>query len=157
MRWDGWVAIAIGAGLCGHGFAQEAQGPADAVVSGVMMLAGTGAFMAVRHGASFREPGAWFTSRPIALAESDLLPCSRRSLVAWMLGETAVMAVVTVGLSIVTRQWLTYADFGVWAIAIGAIKAGPAATAIRRHEADSGTTYRVARRPFRGPVDIVAT
>ena len=62
--------------------------------------------------------------------------------------------ILTVGLSYLTNFWLTYVDFGVWAMAIGAIKIGPAATAIERNETRAGTTYRVARRPLRGLVEL---
>ena len=61
----------------------------------------------------------------------------------------SAFTIFTVGLSYLTGFWLTYMDFSVWAIAIGVIKVGPATAAIRRHEAQSATTYHVARRPAR--------
>lgn len=39
--------------------------------------------------------------------------------------------------------------------AVGAIKVGPAAAAISAHEQRRGATYRVARRPLRGTVELV--
>ena len=38
------------------------------------MLAGTGVLMAVRHGAPFRRPGAWFTAKPLATARPTERP-----------------------------------------------------------------------------------
>lgn len=61
---------------------------------------------------------------------------------------------LTVGLSYLTSFWLTYVDFGVWAVAIGVVKIGPAAAAIEQQEARVGTSYRVARRPLHGLVEV---
>ena len=154
IRLDGWVAIGAGVGLCLFGLANGHQGAADAAFSGAIMLAGTGVFMMVRHRAPFRRPGAWFTAKPIAAAAADLTACRRRSLLVWLLAEMAAFAVLTVGLSYLSGFWLTYVDFGVWAVAIGVIKIGPASAAIAEHEARAGTTYRVARRPLRGLVQL---
>lgn len=66
----------------------------------------------------------------------------------------SAFTIFTVGLSYLTGFWLTYMDFGVWAIAIGVIKVGPATAAIRRHEAQSATTYHVARRPARDRLEL---
>ena len=71
------------------------------------------------------------------------------------LTQTAAATAVVVGGSVLTGFWLTYMDFAVWAMAVGAIEVGPAAAAIAEHEACSGATYRVARRPIRGVVDLV--
>lgn len=156
MRLDGWLAAATGAALCAFGLIEGHQPPADAAFGGVIMLVGTGVFMVIRHGAPFRRPGAWFTAKPIATATNALPPCRRRRIVAWMLGETAAFALMAVGLSYLTGFWLTYMDLGVWAIAIGAIKVGPATAIIAESEAHQGTTYRVARRPLRGLVRLTA-
>lgn len=118
------------------------------------MLAGTGVFMMVRHRAPLRRPGTWFTAKPIAAALGDRAACSRRRLIAWLMSEMTAFTAITVGLSYLTGFWLTYVDFGVWAMAIGVIKIGPAAAAIGRHEALAGTSYRVARRPLRGLVEL---
>ena len=66
----------------------------------------------------------------------------------------SAFTILTVGLSYLTSFWLTYVDFGIWAVAIGVIKAGPATAAIGQYEARAGTTYRVARRPLRGLVEL---
>jgi hypothetical protein len=47
-------------------------------------------------------------------------------------------------------------DFGVWAMAIGAIKTGPATRAIAQHETRCATVYGVARRPAIGLVRLAA-
>lgn len=154
MRLDGWVAIVFGVGLCLFGLANGHQGAADAAFSGALMLAGTGVFMMVRHHAPFRRPGAWFTAKPIAAAAADLTACPRRSLLGWLLAEVTAFAVLTVGLSYLSGFWLTYVDFGVWAVTIGVIKIGPASAAIAEHEARAGTIYRIARRPLRGLVEL---
>lgn len=154
MRLDGEVAIAVGLALYAFGLFAGHQGAVDAVTSGIVMVVGTGVFMVVRHKVPFREPAAWFTSKPLASADGELAACPRRGLLARLLLDTVAFAVLTVGLSFLTGFWLTYMDFGVWAVAIGAIKVGPAATAIAQHEALSGTTYRVARRPLRGLVRL---
>ena len=156
LRWDGVVAVVVGASLVAVGLADGHQGLADAVMSGAMMVAGTGAFLAIRHGAPLRDVGAWFTCRPLAAASSGLAACPRPRLVANLVGEAAAMAAVTVGLSVLSGYWLTYVDFGVWAIAIGAIKLGPGSAAIAEQETRTGATYRVARRPVRGVVVLVA-
>ncbi|HET8758485.1 MAG TPA: hypothetical protein VFM58_20865 [Solirubrobacteraceae bacterium] len=154
MRWEGYVAVLVGGALCVFGLANGHQGAADAAVSGTMMLAGTGVFMMVRHRAPFRRPGTWFTAKPMAAAIHDRAPCSRRSLLAWLLAEVTAFTILTVGLSYLTSFWLTYVDFGIWAVAIGVIKIGPATAAIGQYEARAGTTYRVARRPLRGLVEL---
>jgi hypothetical protein len=117
-------------------------------------IAGTGIYVVVRHGVPFREPAAWFTSRPLASAAQRAATWPRRSLLIWLVGETAAFAVLTAALSFLTGFWLTYMDFGVWAIAIGGIKVGPAAAAIAQHQASDGVRYRVARRPVRGLVQL---
>jgi hypothetical protein len=154
MRWDGGVALAAGIGLFGLGLRQGHEGLGDAAMSGFIMLAGTGIFMFLRHRAPLREPGAWFTLTPLASADARLGACARRRLVTWLVVEAAVMCALTVGLSALSGYWLTYMDFGVWAVAIGMIKLGPAAAAIADHEARLGTTYRVAKRPLRGVVTL---
>jgi hypothetical protein len=154
MRCEGWVAIAVGASLYAFGLVEGHQGPADAVLSGVMMIAGTGIFMVARHGVPFREPAAWFTYKPLASAAQNAATWPRRSLLIWLLGETAAFAVLTVALSFLTGFWLTFMDFGVWAMAIGGIKVGPAAAAIAQHEACNGVSYHVARRRVRGLVEL---
>jgi hypothetical protein len=154
MRWDGWLAAAAGAALCAFGIAAGHEPPLDAVFGGLIMLCGTGIFMVVRHGAPFRQPGSWFTAKPLATATDALPPCRPRRLVVWMLGETAAFGILAVGLSYLTGFWITYMDVGVWAMATGAIKIGPAATMIAANEAREGITYRVARRPLRGLVEL---
>lgn len=155
LRWEGWVAVVVGASLYAFGLASGHQGPVEAALSGGVITVGTGVFMVVRHGVPFRIPGAWFTSKPLASVMQDVAPCRRSSLLLSLLGEMAVATAATVGLSFLTGFWLTYRDFGVWAVVIGTIKIGPASTAIARHEARSGTTYRVAGRPLRGLVRLV--
>jgi hypothetical protein len=155
LRWDGFLAILVGASLFTFGLVNGHQGLADAAFSGVILIAGTGIFVRVRHHVPFREPRAWFTAPPLAAAGQDLPACSQRRLVLTLLGQTAAATVVVVGGSVLTGFWLTYMDFAVWAMAVGAIKAGPAAAAIAEHEACNGTTYRVARRPLRGVVALV--
>jgi hypothetical protein len=157
MRWDGAAAIVAGFALYVFGLVHGDQGPLDAAVSGALTLAGTGAFMAVRHRTPFRRPGAWFTAKPLAGATADRAPVSRRSLVAPLLAGAAVSAALTLALSFLTGFWLTYMDAGAWAIAIGAIRIGPAATAIAQHEARTGATLRVARRPLGGLVELTAS
>jgi hypothetical protein len=156
MRWDGFVALASGAALLAMGLAEGAQGPVDAVSSGIMMLIGTSVFVVVRHRVPFRSPGAWFTATPLAGAGDGRAPSSRGHVMLRLLGETMLLGAVAVGLSKLTNSWLTYMDCGVWAMAIGVIKIGPAATAIARHEASTGTSYRVARRRVRGLVELTA-
>ncbi len=156
MRWDGYVALASGAALLAIGLAEGAQGAVDAVSSGVMMVAGTSVFMVLRHRVPFRSPGAWFTSRPLASAGDASAPPDRGRVMLRLLGEAVLIGAVAVALSKLTNSWLTYMDCGVWAMAIGAIKVGPATAAIARHEARTGTSYRVARRRMRGLVELTA-
>jgi hypothetical protein len=155
LLWDGWVAIVVGTGLFALGLVEGRQGLADAAVSGAILIAGTGVFMRVRHRVPFREPRAWFTAPPLAAAGHDLPICSHRRLLLVLLAQTAAATLVVVGGSLLTGFWLTYMDFAVWAMAVGAIKVGPAAAAIAEHEARHGTSYRVARRPIRGVVALV--
>ncbi len=156
MRWDGWLAVVVGAGLYVFGLANGHQGAIDAAFSGAITFAGTGVFMAVRHRAPFCRPGAWFTARPLAEATAHRAARPRRSLLAGLLGETAAFTALTLGLSYLSAFWLTYMDAGVWMVAIGVVKIGPAATLVARHEARAGATYRVARRPLRGLVKLTA-
>jgi hypothetical protein len=156
MRWEGWLAIASGVALIAIGVADGHEGIADAVIGGLMLLAGTGVYMALRHRAPFRRPGAWFTDRPIAGAAAEREPCRTRTLAAALIGEATLTAALAVGFSFATGHWLTYMDFGFWALAVGAIKLGPARSAIARDEARRDTTYRVARRPLRGLVELAA-
>lgn len=155
LRWDGAVAISVGAVLFLFGLKEGHQGLADAVISGVILIVGTGVIMRVRHHVPFREPHAWFTAPALATAAQGQPVCSQRRLMLTLLAQTAAATVVIVGGSIVTGFWLTYMDFAVWAMAVGAIKVGPAAAAIAEQEAGSGTAYRVARRPLRGVVTVV--
>ncbi len=157
LRWDGSLAIAVGIALLALGLANHHQGPLDATLSGLLSVAGTGIFMAVRHRAPLRRPGAWFTAKSLASAAPDGPARRRRSLLVVTLAETAASAAMTVGLSHLTHFWLTYTDFGVWALMIGVIKIGPSVAVITRYEARSGVTYRVARRPVTGAVELVAT
>jgi len=72
-------------------------------------------------------------------------------------GDAAALMGVAIGFSYLSGSWLTYMDMGVWALATGAIKVGPGATAIAQYEASAGTSYRVARRPVRGVVELTET
>lgn len=155
LQWNGWVAIVVGAGLFAVGLVEGREGLADSVMSGAIMVAGTGVFMRVRHRVPFRQPRAWFTTPPLAAAAHDLPVCSHRRLVLLLFAQTAAATLVVVGGSVLTGFWLTYMDFAVWAMAVGVIKVGPAAAAIAEHEARCGATYRVARRPIRGVVGLV--
>lgn len=156
MRWEGWATVIAGGVMSGLGFLQGRQAPADAAIGGAMMLAGTGAFMAVRHRVPFRSAGSWFTSVPIgAAACAHAEPCRRRLLIMAVFAEAIAMIVGAVGLSYATGFWLTYMDCGVWAIAIGVIKIGPATSTIAEHEARCATSYLVARRRVRGLVELV--
>jgi hypothetical protein len=154
MRLDGWVAIAAGALLCVLGLSQGRQAAGDAVGGGMLMILGTGAFMVVWHRVPFRRPGGWFTVKPLARAGADETACSRRRLMLGVAAKAIAFGGMAVGLSYLTQFWLTYVDVGVWAVAIGIIKIGPATAAITRHESQSGVTYRVVRRPLRGLVKV---
>lgn len=155
LRWDGWVAIVVGWSLCVLGLLEgHHQGPVDAVLSRIVMIAGTGIFIVARHGATSREPGSWFTATPLAgLRPTPGVNSSPPGRHGRRRGRPAGAASVAV--SFLSGFWLTCADFGVWAVAIGSIKIGPATAAIARHEARSGATYLVARRPRRGLVTLV--
>jgi len=118
------------------------------------MIAGTGAFMRLRHRAPFRRPGTWFTAKPIASAGTDRTMDSRHRLLAYLMAEATAVAALTIGLSHLIGFWLTDMDAGVWMVAIGVVKLGPAAAAIAQHEAHSGSTYRVVRRPLRGVLEV---
>jgi hypothetical protein len=154
LRWEGAIAIVGGASLFLFGLRAGHQGALDAAFSGIVMLAGTSVFMLVRHSAPLREPGTWFTAKPLATANGALAACPRGRLLLALALETVIGVVAVVALSYATRFWLTYMDCGVWAIAIGAIKAGPAAGAVERHERRAGRNYQVARRPVRGLVEL---
>ena len=154
MRWEGWVAISVGTSLYLFGLLSGHQEALDAVLSGVVMVAGTGAYVMLRHRAPFRAPGEWFTSAPLLEAEPELDACSRGRLLARLLAETEASMVFVVGLSFLTGFWLTYMDFAVWAVTVGVIKIGPAGRVITTHETRNGKTYRVARRPLRGLVAL---
>jgi hypothetical protein len=154
LRWEGGLAVVIGLSLCAYGWHAGHQGAADAAISGAMMLTGTGVFLALRHKVPFRAPGGWFTAKPLAAAATQATGCPRRRLMAALVAEIAVITAVTVALSVLTRFWLTYADFGVWLVAVGVLKAGPSVARVTREEARSGATYLVARRPIRGLVEL---
>ena len=153
LRWEGGLAVVVGVSLCAYGWRAGHQGVADAAISGAMMLTGTGVFMALRHKVPFRAPGGWFTAKPLAAAATPVVGGARRTLLAAVFAEIVVITAVTVVLSVLTRFWLTYVDFGVWLVAVGVIKIGPSAAGVVREEARSGTTY-LARRPIRGPVEL---
>ncbi|WP_147332076.1 hypothetical protein [Geodermatophilus marinus] len=155
LRWEGGLAVVIGVTLCAYGWHARHQGAADAAISGAIMLTGTGVFLALRHKVPFRAPGGWFTATPLAAAgEAHATASTRRHLMAALVAEIAVITAVTVALSVLTRFWLTYVDFGVWLVAVGVLKAGPAVARVARDEARSGATYCVARRPIRGLVEL---
>lgn len=149
LRWDGSILVLLGTAMFAFGVVEGHQGAPDALFSGLVMITGTGVFMTVRHRASFRAPSAWFTSKPLARAARDRAACTRRRLLLFLSIEMAALAALTVGLSFATGFWLTYVDVGVWAVAIGAIKIGPARSAIAAHEARTGASYRMAHRRFR--------
>jgi hypothetical protein len=154
LRWEGGLAVAIGVALCVYGWRAGHQGAADAAISGAIMLTGTGVFMAVRHKVPFRAPGGWFTAKPLAAAATQATGSTRRRLMAALVAEIVVITGVTVALSVLTRFWLTYVDFGVWLVAVGVLKAWPSVARVAREEAGSGATYLVARRPIRGLVEL---
>ena len=154
MRLDGWVAIAAGTSLCVLGLSQGHEAAGDAAAGGAIMLLGTGLFMVVWRRVPLRRPGGWFTAKPLARAGAGEVACSRRRLVHGVGAQALAFGGTAVGLSYITGFWLTYMDMGVWAVAIGIVKAGPATAAIARREARSGVTYRVARRPLRGRVKV---
>ncbi len=155
LRWEGALAVVVGVTLCAFGWHAGHQSIGDSAMSGLLMLTGTGVFLALRHRVRFRAPGDWFTARPLAVPALTP-PCSRPRLFLALIGELSALTAATVGLSILTGYWLTYVDFGVWLIAIGVIKIGPAVGAVERHEASSGSTLRVARRRVRGFVEVTA-
>lgn len=148
--------MAAGMSLFGFGVLEGHQGPFDAVLSGLVMIAGTGVFMVVRQKLPFRKLGLWYTAIPLASAEEGLAPCRSRWLIVRLAAGMVGFSVLAVGLSFLTGFWLTYMDLGVWAITIGAVKAGPGAAAIAASEASSGTRYRVVRRRLRGQVTLTA-
>lgn len=154
LRWDGGIAVLVGVALCAFGLSEGHQAPVDALISGAVMLAGTGLFVVAFHEASFTNPGSWFTATPLAEAAADSVAGAAPALMVGLLAETVILVAVALGLSYATGFWLTYVDFGVWAVAIGAIKLGPARAAIARREALLRTTYRVSRRPVRGLVEL---
>jgi hypothetical protein len=154
LRWEGGLAVVIGVSLCVYGWHAGHQGAADAMISGAMMLTGTGLFMSLRHKVPVRAPGGWFTAKPLAAAAAQATGCTRLHLMAALVAEIAVITAVTVALSVLTRFWLTYVDFGVWLVAVGLLKAGPSVARVTREEAKSGATYLVARRPIRGLIEL---
>jgi hypothetical protein len=140
--------------MCALGLGEGHQLAIDAAIGGLMMLAATGVFMRLRHRVPFRAAGAWFTATPLERATADAGCCGRRVLAIAMLGEAVAIVALAIGLSYLSGFWLTYMDCGVWAVAIGVIKLGPARVEIAEHEARNGTTYVVARRRMRGLVDL---
>lgn len=154
LRWEGSLFIAVGIILFALGTAEGHESRTEAVSSGVMMIIGTGAFMRLRHGARVLAPGGWFTRSPLKRVTRGRDACSRARLLLIVTAEAAATASLTVGLSHVTGFWLTYMDFGVWAVVMGLIKVWPSATAVMRHEMQAGTTYRVVRRPLNGHVQL---
>ena len=152
LRWDGGLAMVTGVALFGLGLLNRHQGAPDAVFSGGMMVAGTGLFMLVRHRTGLRAVGGWYTQRPLGTAREQLPADARWHLVVRLVAGTVAAAALVFGLSVLTGFWLTYMDFGVWAVAVGAIKVGPGTAAIARREHLDGRTYRVARRSLRGAV-----
>lgn len=154
LRWEGGLAILGGTGLCLVGLAAGHQGPGSTVLSGSMMIAGTGVYMWIVHRASLRRPGEWFTAGPVAAASSGRGALPRGNLLGWVFAEAVGFAGLALGLSFLTGFWMTYADAGVWAAAIGFIKVGPASAALARHEAHADTTYLVNRRRRMGLVGL---
>ncbi len=154
LRWEGTLAIALGASMVGFGLAEGHQGAFDAAIGGAIMITGTGIFMVLRHKVPFAEPAAWFTSKPMAAAQCGAAVCPRRRLLVTATADAVLFAALAIGLSYLTGFWLTYMDMGVWAVAIGAVKLGPARTAIAERELRLGASYAVARRPVRGLVEL---
>jgi hypothetical protein len=149
LRWDGGVGIVIGAALLAFGLRSGHQSAVDAVIGGMILIAGTGVFMRLRHNVPLRRPGTWFTSAPLARAEPDGPSSARPLVLARLVAEAVLLAVTVVGLSYLTGYWLTYMDMGVWAVAIGAIKIGPARTAVAEHEERLRRSWRIAGPPLR--------
>ena len=156
LRWEGALATIVGIGLYMFGLANGHQGATDAVLSGAVTVAGTGLFMRILHRAPFHRPGEWFTARPVATASPDQASLKRSSLLAGLLLGAVGFAAFALGLSFLTGFRLTYMDAGVWAIAIGTIKAGPATAALAQHETRADTTYLVTRRKRLGLVGLTA-
>jgi hypothetical protein len=154
MRWEGCAAIVVGAAMIVLGAFEGHEGAVDTASSGAIMVAGTGLFMRFRHRVTFLAAGAWFTTTPMATAAPGAAICPRRVLLVALIGEATAMAVIAVGLSILSGSWLTYMDCGVWAVVVGAIKLGPARSVIARDEGRHGVTYLVARRRVRGLVEL---
>ncbi len=156
LHWEGGLAITVGIGLYVFGLADGHQGPIDAVFSGAVTVAGTGLFMRILHRAPFRRPSEWFTAKPVAAVAPDRTVLQRGSLLAWLLLEAVGFAAFALGLSFLTGFRMTYMDAGVWAVAIGIIKIGPATAALAQHEARADTTYLVTRRKRLGLVGLTA-
>lgn len=154
LRWDGLLAVTVGATLCAFGLAAGHQGPVDAAISGLILIAGTAVYMRLRHGASVRRPTTWYTSAPLAAAAGWAPPLRASRALLILVADIVFLAAVAVGLSYLTGFWLTYVDLGVWAVFVGVVKAGPASAAIRVREASDGHVYRLARRPIRGLVSL---
>ena len=157
LRWDGGLAVVSGVALVAVGLREGHQAAGDAVFGGALMLTGTGLFMLVRHRLALRDPGGWYTTRSLSAAQDQLPPCAQVRLLATLVAVAAAGAVVLVVLSHLTGFWLTYMDCGVWAVAVGAIKLGPAAAAVVHHETRERCTFHVARRPLGGPVQLTRT
>lgn len=156
LRWEGALAIIVGTGLYLFGLADGHQGPIDAVSSGAVTVAGTGLFMRILHRAPLRRPSQWFTAKPVAAASPARTGLQRGNLLARLLLEAVGFVAFALGLSYLTGYQMTYMDAGVWAIAIGIIKIGPAAAALAQHETRADTTYIVSRRKRLGLVGLTA-
>ncbi len=157
LRYDGLACVIVGASLYALGTVQGRQGHLDALVGGLVMLMMTAVFMRLRRGVALRDLGGWFTSealaaRPGASADS---PARQSNLALRVTVAILALAASTLALSHLTGYWLTYMDLGVWSVATGLIKLGPAVAAVAVHEAASRSTLQVVARPLRGPVSLV--
>jgi hypothetical protein len=79
LRWDGFLAILVGASLFAFGLVNGHQGLTDAATSGLILIAGTGIFMHVRHHMPFRQPRSARPRRPPARSRPARRPPSSRS------------------------------------------------------------------------------
>lgn len=122
-------------------------------VGGLILTVATGVYMKLRYGARFRE-SSWFITEPVARAGCDLPAGTRRRLLSQIVSEWLGVVLLAIGLSYLSGFWLTYVDIGIWALAIGAIKVGPATAAVDRSEATGGHCYRVSARRLRGTVQL---
>jgi hypothetical protein len=90
LRLEGTCALVLGAALVGVG-APGLEAPVASVISGIL-LAAILAVAGRRSGAPLAQPGAWFTTRPLAGASAERPGIDRTRLTRRLLAETALWA-----------------------------------------------------------------